>query len=82
MLTCGAAVVNHNRTPLEKVIEVEREGHVEKKRLKMGSIGVRLPERPDVQLWLVVKYPKVGDSLCERDNAVPRAFGARVRGRG
>lgn len=42
------------RTPFEKVVEVEREGHVEKKHLKMGSLGVRLPERPDVPVWLVV----------------------------
>jgi hypothetical protein len=42
------------RTPFEKVVEVEREGHIEKKHLKMGSMGVRLPERLDVQLWLVV----------------------------
>lgn len=42
------------RTPFEKVIQVEREGRVEKKRLKLGSMPVRLPERPEVTLWLAV----------------------------
>ena len=42
------------RTPFEKVVEIEREGHVEKKHLKLGSMPVRLPERPAVPLWLVV----------------------------
>jgi len=42
------------RTAFEKVVEVEREGYTQKKHLKMGSMVVRLPERPDVQLWLVV----------------------------
>jgi hypothetical protein len=42
------------RTPFEKLIEVEREGHVEKKRLKLGSMPVRLPERLEVRSALVV----------------------------
>ena len=41
-------------TPHEMNVDVEREGHVEKKRLQMGSMPVRLPERPNVELWLVV----------------------------
>ena len=35
-------------------VDIEREGHVERKRLQMGSLPVRLPERPNVELWLVV----------------------------
>lgn len=42
------------KTPHELVVEVEREGHVEKKHLHLGSMPVRLPERPEVQLWLIV----------------------------
>ena len=38
----------------EKTVEVEREGYTQKKHLKMGVLPVRLPERPDIQLWLVV----------------------------
>jgi hypothetical protein len=32
-------------------VEVEREGHTEKKHLKRGLLPVRLPERPDIPLW-------------------------------
>jgi hypothetical protein len=42
------------RTPFEKIVEVEREGHLEKKHLKLGQMPVRLPERPDVSLRLAV----------------------------
>ena len=42
------------RTPLEKIVHVEREGYIEKKRLRFGSIRVRLPECPDSSLSLVV----------------------------
>ena len=42
------------KTTFEKTVEVEREGYTEKKHLKMGVLPVRLPERPDIQLWLVV----------------------------
>lgn len=42
------------KTPHERVVEIEREGHVEKKHLHLGSMSVRLPERPDVPLWLIV----------------------------
>ena len=42
------------RSTFEKIVEVEREGHSEKKHLKMGLLPVRLPERPDIPLWLVV----------------------------
>jgi hypothetical protein len=42
------------KTPHEMVVDVEREGHLEKKHLWLGSMPVRLPERPEVQLWLVV----------------------------
>lgn len=38
----------------EKTIEVEREGYTAKKHLKMGALPVRLPERPNIQLWLIV----------------------------
>ena len=42
------------KTPHELVVEVEREGHLEKKHLQLGGMPVRLPERPEVQLWLIV----------------------------
>jgi hypothetical protein len=42
------------RTTFEKSVEVEREGHTQKKHLRMGVLPVRLPERPEVELWLVV----------------------------
>jgi hypothetical protein len=38
----------------EKTVEVEREGYTEKKHLRMGVLPVRLPDRPDIVLWLVV----------------------------
>jgi len=41
-------------TPHEMNVEVEREGHLEKKCLQVGSMPVRLPERPHVELWRVV----------------------------
>jgi hypothetical protein len=41
-------------TPHEMTVAVEREGHVEKKCLHLGSLPVRLPEQPDVELWLGV----------------------------
>jgi hypothetical protein len=61
------------RTPFEKVVEVEREGHVEKKRLKLGSMPVRLPERPDVQLWLVVIRGLTDHPILLLTNVPPEA---------
>lgn len=42
------------RTTSERIIEVEREGYRGKKHLRLGVLSVRLPERPQVPLWLVV----------------------------
>lgn len=41
-------------TSLERDVEVEREGRRVVHHLRLGSLEVRLPERPDVPLWLVV----------------------------
>lgn len=38
----------------ERVVEVEREGYREKKHLRIGTLPVRLPQRPKTRLWLVV----------------------------
>jgi CBS domain-containing protein len=35
-------------------VNVEREGYTHEKHLKLGSMEVRLPERPEKPLWLVV----------------------------
>lgn len=42
------------RTTSERMIEVEREGYRRKKHLRLGVLSVRLPERPQTPLWLVV----------------------------
>lgn len=42
------------KSTTERVVEVEREGYREQKRLRLGTRAVRLPERPDHPLWLVV----------------------------
>lgn len=42
------------KTTFEKEIEVEREGYSAKKRLKMGALPMRLPERPETPLWIIV----------------------------
>ena len=60
------------RTPFEKVVEVEREGHLEKKHLKMGSMPVRVPERPGVQLWLVVIRGLAPHSILLLTNVEPK----------
>lgn len=61
------------KTLFEKVIEVEREGHVEKKHLKMGSMPVRVPERPDAPLWLVVIRGLAPHPILLLTNVVPAA---------
>jgi len=38
----------------ERIVEVEREGYREKKHLRIGTLPVRLPQRPKTWLWLVV----------------------------
>lgn len=42
------------RATTERIVEVEREGYRHKKRLRLGVLSVRLPDRPKVPLWLVV----------------------------
>ena len=42
------------RTSIERTVEVEREGYIEKKHLRLGSMKAGLPERPNEHLWLVV----------------------------
>jgi len=38
----------------EKIVDVEREGYTEHKHLRLGSLAVALPEKPEETLWLVV----------------------------
>ena len=42
------------RATEERIVEVEREGYTAKKHLKLGTLPVRLPERPQKPVWLVV----------------------------
>jgi len=42
------------RTTAERIVEVEREGYRHKKHLRIGTLPIRLPERPKKPLWLVV----------------------------
>jgi hypothetical protein len=49
-----ATAVRRCRTEIEREVEIEKEGCRRTYTLRLGTLPVRMPERPDVQLWLVV----------------------------
>jgi hypothetical protein len=74
-----ATAVRLCQTEIEREVEIEKEGCRRTYTLRLGTLPVRMPERPDVHLWLVVihgfgKEPiilltNVGPSL-DREHAV------------
>lgn len=42
------------KTSVEREVTIDREGYEKVYHLRLGSMPVRIPERPDVLLWLVV----------------------------
>jgi len=42
------------KATVEREVEVEREGYRQLRHLRLGTLAVKLPERPEVALWLVV----------------------------
>jgi len=49
-----ATAVRRCQAEIEREVEIEKEGCRRKYTLRLGTMPVRMPERPDVQLWLVV----------------------------
>lgn len=69
------------KATIRRTVEVEREGYREKKHLKIGSLLVRLIERPDVPLWLVTVRGLAPDPILLLTNVTPergRAHGAWI----
>jgi hypothetical protein len=60
------------RSHCEMTVEVEREGYTERKHLRMGSLPVRLPDRPGEQLWLVVIRGLAAQPIMLLTNVPPR----------
>lgn len=48
------SAANWCKSTAEREVEIEQEGRREVKHLKMGSMSVSLPEKPEEKLWLVV----------------------------
>ncbi|MBU1073265.1 transposase, partial [bacterium] len=51
-----ATAVRRCRAEVEREVEIEKEGCRRRYTLRLGSLPVRMPERPNVPLWLVVIY--------------------------
>lgn len=49
-----ATAVQRCRTEIEREVEIEKEGCRRTYTLRLGTLPVRMPERPEIQLWLVV----------------------------
>jgi hypothetical protein len=55
----------------EREVEVEREGFREVKHLRLGALPVRLPERPETRVWLVVIRGFGEEPILLLSNVVP-----------
>jgi len=68
-----AAAVRHCGAEQEREVEIEKEGCRRRYMLRLGSLPVRLPQRPDVPLWLVMIYGFGKDPIILLTNIGPSA---------
>jgi hypothetical protein len=68
-----ATAVRRCQTEIERVVEIEKEGCRRTYTLRLGTLPVRMPERPDIQLWLVVIHGFGNEPIILLTNVPPTA---------